>query len=323
VCKTLIQLRKPFLVKGNVGIGKTSISQQAAEEVGCEVMLETPHLKEPTDYLGFPFVQDGIADFIPLGKIKKILDATERLHVVFDELDKSSRGVMNAVAQLILSREVNGNAIPDCVSFSATGNLMANQAGSNPFPSHLVDRFVVIVELETNIDDWTEYALERNHLVEFVAFNRFKPEYLTQGQNISEAKNIVKSPTPRTIEEFGKLLLAGIRDFEILEGCTGKAYAAEYLAFERVYKNLPNIDSILLNPTKAKVPKELDVLYALTAALANKSSPANFDSVITYLDRLALPYQISTIVSAVKRNESLTNTRGFIEWASRNSEVLI
>jgi hypothetical protein len=51
-------------------------------------------------------------------------------------------------------------------------------------------------------------------------------------------------------------LLSGTSEFEaqLLDGTVGPAAASELVAFLRLFRQLPSIDEILLNPTTASVP---------------------------------------------------------------------
>lgn len=322
--KQLIEHKMTFMVIGKVGIGKTSISAQAAEEVGCNVIVETPHLKEPTDYHGYPFaISKTQADFLPIGTLHTILTTKERTHVIFDELDKAPIETMNAVAQLILQREVNGRKVPEYVTFSATGNLRSDRAGSNYMPTHLVDRFNCIFRLEPDVNDWSVWALNQGYPLEFVAFNRFKSNYLLEGQNVDLAKDLIKSPTPRTIAAFGDLLKAGLDDFNVLAACAGADYASEYLAFLKLFQEIPDPDSIFLNPKGAPVPTDPSVLYALATTLAKNVTPNSMQAFITYLQRLNKPQEVMAVVLAIKNNPQLTQTKAYIHWAVDNKAVFI
>jgi len=319
----LLDTGYPFMVVGRVGIGKTSISKLAATQAGCQVIVETPHLKEPTDYHGYPFaVSNTKADFLPIGTLHTILNATHRLHVVFDELDKAATETMNAVAQLILQREVNGRPVPDCVTFSATGNLRIDRSGSNVMPTHLVDRFACIFELEQDIDQWSQWALQQGYPLEFIAFNRFRPEFLLDGQKTDLARDLIKTPTPRTLATFGELLKRNAPT-EVLSACAGLPYTLEYQGFLKLYQSLPDIDGIFLNPQGSPVPKDPASLYALSSALAKKVTPASMQAMVTYLERMPIPYQIATMINTIHTKPECTHTAAYTQWAIKNSEVIL
>ena len=57
---------------------------------------------------------------------------------------------------------------------------------------------------------------------------------------------------------YNKQLLRGAGEFEaqLLDGTVGQAASGELLAFLRLFRQLPSIDEILLNPETAPLPTE-------------------------------------------------------------------
>jgi hypothetical protein len=91
----------------------------------------------------------------------------------------------------------------------------------------------------------------------------------------------------------------------------------------RIYKNLPDPDVILMKPKEAKVPEDPATLFAVCGAIANKASEQNIGRVVEYANRLPVEFSVLLIRDCVNRDESLVQTRAFIEWSSKNSDVLI
>jgi len=133
------------------------------------------------------------------------------------------------------------------------------------------------------------------------------------------------NPTPRTWEFANEVdtTLPSALYYENIAGCVGEGAAAEYTGFKRIFENLPNIESILMNPSKAAVPTDPAVLYALTGALAHKVSKDNFDRVAEYVDRLTPDFQVMCIFDAQKLKPEIRNTKAFMQWAVKNANVLL
>src|SRR5262249_12280026 len=53
----------------------------------------------------------------------------------------------------------------------------------------------------------------------------------------------------------------------VVAGCVGEGPAAEFVGFARMYKELPDLDQVLAQPTTTPMPREPAVLYALVGAL--------------------------------------------------------
>lgn len=95
------------------------------------------------------------------------------------------------------------------------------------------------------------------------------------------------------------------------------------VGFRRIYEGLPNIDILLMNPAKEPVPTDPAVLYALTGALATRSSKDNFDRVWEYVCRMPADFQVMMVCDATKLNPEIKNTKGFIKFASANSNLMV
>lgn len=111
--------------------------------------------------------------------------------------------------------------------------------------------------------------------------------------------------------------------FDNCAGEVGEGAAAEYTGFRRIYLGLPNIESILLDPAGADLPADPATLYALTGALARKSTKDNFDRVSKYLSRMSPEFNVMATKDAIKLCPAIKSTRAFTEWASKNAEVLM
>ena len=114
------------------------------------------------------------------------------------------------------------------------------------------------LDLEPDLDDWCRWAVKAQVRPEIIAFLRFKPDLLHTADATSDAN---AWPTPRSWEMASHVLcgiarrqktqfLSGASEFEaqLLDGTVGPAAASELVAFIRLFRQLPSIDEILLNP---------------------------------------------------------------------------
>jgi hypothetical protein len=112
-------------------------------------------------------------------------------------------------------------------------------------------------------------------------------------------------------------------EFDVLAGTVGDGAAAEFIGFIKIFRSLPNPDSVLLQPDKAIVPTDPATLYAICGALARKSSDQNMGRLVTYANRLPAEFSVLLVRDSVRHCPDVCNTRAFIEWSSKHSDVLI
>lgn len=315
-----LEARLPVLIKGAPGIGKSDIVLQASDALGMKCMLFHPVVSDPTDYKGLPALVEGKAEFLPYGQLRRLVDVTEPTVAFLDDLGQAPAVVQAAVMQLLLAREVNGMKISDHVVFVAATNRREDKAGVTGILSPVKSRFAAIVELEVDKDSWIDWALQNGVPSGLVGFVHFRPAVLTAPKATND---IVNQPCPRTLAFCGKLMNAGLTGIEWLSGAIGDGFASELHGFLKVYKDLPDLDLIIEKPKEAKVPTEPSALYAVVSALVERMTVENANNIFTYSGRLPKDFSVLLVRDAVRAHSEVQKTKGFIDWAVENKDVLM
>jgi hypothetical protein len=102
----------------------------------------------------------------------------------------------------------------------------------------------------------------------------------------------------------------------------GTGAATEFSAFLRMFRELPNIDAILLNPTQEPVPEIAAAQYAVASALARCASDTNFDRICLYLNRLPTEFRVLCVRDATLRTPAIRSTAGYTKWAIDNHSAI-
>ena len=315
-----MRAKLPVLVKGAPGIGKSDVIAQVAEKLKMDMVLFHPVVCDPTDFKGLPGIVNGKASFLPFGDLKSLINATKPTIAFLDDLGQAPAVVQAAAMQLILARQVNGHKISDEVVFIAATNRKEDRAGVTGLLSPVKSRFAAIVELDASLDDWIEWAFENDMPSELIGFTHFRPELF----NSAEATpDIVNGPCPRTIAFAGKLINAGITNTEALAGAVGEGYAIELAGFIKMYKALPSIAGILKNPKKAEVPTESNVIYATVSALVGKANDDTIGAIYKYGQRLSGDFLTLLMKDMIRKDADLQETDAFIDWATKNPDILM
>jgi hypothetical protein len=89
-----------------------------------------------------------------------------------------------------------------------------------------------------------------------------------------------------------------------------------------MFRELPNIDAILLNPTSEPVPDAAAAQYAVASALAHRATDTNFDRICLYLDRIPTEFRVLCVRDATLREPAIKCTASYTKWAVRNHHVL-
>lgn len=316
---TLIKAQIPVFIWGQPGVGKSQILAQVAKQQGKQVIDIRAVQMDPVDLKGLPHVNgDGRAHWA----IPDFLPRSGEGVLFLDELNSAPQLVQAACYQLILDRRLGEYELPEGWAIVAAGNNETDRGVTTRMPTPLANRFAHF-HATTDVDDWSRWAASHNIRAEIIAFIRFRPELL----HSFDAKSGEKSfPTPRSWERVSETLDADPPkeiEFQLYAALIGQAAAAELVGFLRIFRNLPSIDGILLNPGTANVPEDPATLYALSGALARRADDNNIDRIKQYAERMPDEFTVLTMADASKRNPDIQSTAAFIAFASQYSELVL
>lgn len=307
----------PFIL-GAPGGGKSACARDIVAELGVETVVEfTASLRDPVDVLGTPNNTGEYTRWVPPEEFYNL--RTGRAALILEELSDAPIPMQNALCGVIYDRRAGNLQLSPDLFIIATGNRTEDKSGANRITSKLANR-TRRFDFQENIDDWTEWALDNDMDPVLIQFLRFRPGLLSDFD-----ANRFANPTPRAWERVN-LIPASLDSglfFDNVSGEVGEGAAAEYTGFRRIYMSLPDVDSILLDPAGADVPQDPATLYALTGALARKSTKDNFDRVSKYLSRMSPEFNVMATKDAIKLQPTIKHSRAFVEWASKNAEVLM
>lgn len=282
-----VEAETPVMVAGPPGCGKTETIRGAAHLAGYTVKVFHPVVSDPTDFKGFPWInkESGKASFVPFGEFGELLDATEPTLALFDDLGHAPKAVQGTLMQPFFARTLNGHKISDKVRFAAATNRRGDKAGVEGIIDPLISRCLVY-ELAPDLDSFLAYWVKAGHRPEVLAFLRVFPQHLYTPKKSADIENY---PCYRTWEFASKILgreLPQGLELVALTGAVGQGVAGEFHAYLKLYREIPDPDEILKDPTKGKVPTKADILYALCAALAYRTTVKTFPAVAQYTERM-------------------------------------
>ena len=321
-----IEARLPVLVTGAPGAGKSDIVAQAAAAAAADLLISHPVVSDPTDAKGLPWKLEGedTATFLPFGDLAQALAAVEPLVWFIDDLGQAAASVQAAYMQLILARRVNGHRLPDCVTFVAATNRRTDRAGVSGILEPVKSRFVTIVELVPDLDQWCSWALDQDYpngiAAEIVAFVRFRPELFNRFEPSADLSNC---PLPRTWTHVSRLMDLDLEPDVLASaicGAVGEGAGAEFVAFLRLWADLPNIDLILSDPAAAVIPSQPGTLYAVCTALGRRVDVDNFANVAAYAMRLMEAgngeFAVLLVRDCEQKTPAICNTEAYVRLAT-------
>ena len=315
----------PFL-QGPPGVGKSAGATSFADEIDAECIDARMCYLGPQDVQGFPYLDTdkqgnkrmrfSTPSFWPTGERKSVIN--------FEEINLASKSVFNTMMQVTLERRIGEHKLPDDSFIMMTGNRPEDRCGVEKMSAALVDR-LLFIKVRPDVDEWVRWAQKNGADPLVTAFVRWRPDLLLTF-NGATWDGISSFASPRSWDKASDVVKYADDPHTrhvMLDGTLGSGVAAEFLGFLQVYEKLPDLDGILLNPTKADVPEDPSTIYATCAGLAKRVKPKLMGAMLTYLDRLPQEFGIFGIKTATLHNKELMRTPAFTDWATdpKNKEI--
>ncbi len=263
----------PVMMWGPPGVGKSQIVMQVAAKHDVPVIDIRLSQMEPSDLRGIPF---RVGEHVEWAVPAMLPDAQRHgaQGILFlDEITSAPPSVSAAAYQLILDRKLGAYEVPLGWAIFAAGNRQGDRGVTYSMPAPLANRFSHF-EISVNLDDWVAWAYQHGIDERVIGFLRFRPELLF---DFDPSHNPVAFPSPRSWEFAHRALQKFGHNREMLIGtlqaCVGPAAGIELSAFVENLDKLPDIDAIV-NGESVKVPKEIDLQYAVASALVGRAIKA-------------------------------------------------
>src|SRR6201987_1690299 len=309
----LITERVPLHIWGACGVGKSQIIAQVASDLGWQFLDIRAVQLEPVDLRGLPRITANHAEWVP----PKFLPTSGQGILFLDELTAAPQMTQAGCYQLVLDRKLGEYQLLEGWVVIAAGNPASERGVHFSMPRPLRNRFVHL-DLEPDFEDWTKWAVKASIRPEIIAFLRFKPALLHDADATSDVN---AWPTPRSWEMTSSVLtgfasrqnggfLTGTSEIEaqLLEGTIGQAATIELVAFLRLFRQLPSIPEILLNPESAPVPDEPSARIAIATALGRVLTDHSIAKGMRYLERMPTELRVLAMRDAAARDRAITHT---------------
>ncbi|MGC4047029.1 MAG: MoxR family ATPase [Armatimonas sp.] len=252
---------------GPPGVGKSSLVAQVASAAGIGNIDVRLSQLAPTDLRGLPVPDGHVSRWLP----PEFLPTDGEGILFLDELNMAPPVMQGIAQQLILDRKVGSYTVPSGWFVWAAGNRKEDRASVFDMPAPLANRFLHLT-VEPDLDSFKAYALNKGISDRLIAFLAFRPTLLHKLDPHQPSW-----PSPRSWEMASQLLSADLN----ISAAVGEGAAAEFWAFEKVYANLPSLETILEGKgATIKFPSEPSARYATVIGLTSRAPLGNDDVVV-------------------------------------------
>lgn len=323
---------------GAPGVGKSQGVRQIAKEIEKETKKKVNVtdvrllLFNPIDLRGIPTANKDKTLALWLRPQIFNMDPSENvINILFlDEISAAPQSVQAAAYQITLDRTVGEHKLPDNCIVIAAGNRVTDKSVAYKMPKALANRLLHL-DIVTNFDSWKKWALEKGINEKVVGFISFKRNKL---MSFDATDDDLAFATPRSWELVSNLLNNVDEDednlIELVGGIVGMGTAMELKTWLRVYKDLPDIESIFKGKCNV-VPKGTDSLYALSSSMVayvreHKDDMKAIVNSIRYAELLPAEYSVLTLKDYLYIDNELKirllKTPEYAKWLNEKGALL-
>ncbi|ACT04106.1 AAA family ATPase [Paenibacillus sp. JDR-2] len=263
-----VSVIRPVFIWGAPGIGKSSLVEKFAKQVGLPCVSLLGSQLAPEDIIGVPQIRDGKSQFCPPAMIAR----DEPYCLFLDELNACSQEVQKAFYSLIHERRIGDYRLPAGSIVIGAGNRAQDSAIVKPMSSALINRMFHI-QLNVSFKDWIGWAYEASLHPTVIEYLETRPDHLWSAPPKSEET----FSTPRSwhmlsdaLHEFGDAItpeLVGI----LANGALTPAHAVQFKAFYKNRSSKYQLNQIIEGKVGFPAdPEDRDVLYFLAQAFRSQ-----------------------------------------------------
>lgn len=322
VLPKLLDDRQPVFIWGPSGAGKSSVVSQIAQATKRSLADVRVSQLDSIDLRGFPMpdTKKKQMEWLPADFLPRKGDAPGVLFL--DEMNGGMPAVASACYQLILDRRIGQYELPDNWSIVAAGNNQGDRGITYQMAAPLANRFLHI-DYEVDSTDWLMRAADDDIHPHIRAFIKLKTHALHAFDTTANPRCF---PTPRAwygVDRIYKRDYTAGEKFELIKGTVGEGAAGEFTGFVRDIKDMPDIDSIMMDPKRAQLPGSTPVTHAVVMTLSDKTKASNFDRVMDYVERLSREIQVAFVRAATARDKNILSTGRYAKWGLANQDILV
>ncbi len=270
--KTCIKAKRPAMIWGPPGVGKSDIVAGLCNEMGGKLYDMRLSTIEQQDLRGIPFYnkETGKMEWAPPIDLPDEETASQYpiVFLFMDELNSAAPATQAAAYQLILNRKVGTYKLPDNVVVFAAGNREGDRGVTYRMPTPLANRFVHL-ELRVDFDSWHDWALAAKIHPDVVGFLNFSKNSLYDFDPKSNSKAFA---TPRSWEFVSQLLndeeCDEVTTTDLVAGTVGEGLALKLFAHRKVSSKLPMPKDIFSGKVTELKTKEISAMYSLATSCA-------------------------------------------------------
>ncbi|MEI8259492.1 MAG: hypothetical protein WCJ30_27810, partial [Deltaproteobacteria bacterium] len=214
------------------------------------------------DVLGLPYVVDGRCEYAPPSVFPDAERDGDRGIFFLDELPNCVPAMQSAWGIVVLERSTKHYRFPPGWVIVCAGNRETDRAGASRLVSALENRLLHIA-VDPSSEEFLTFAVQHGLHASVPAFLQERADMLLRFDPKSSERAF---PSPRSWErasDIMKLPIAEGSRGEMLKGAIGPGATVEFLAFTKVFAELPRLADVLSGAADLSSIRRPDIMRAV------------------------------------------------------------
>jgi len=253
------KVRKPVLLRGRHGIGKSTVVYQYADHIGLPVVERRASQMTEGDLVGLPIIEGNSTSFNPPDWFKRACDNPVLLFL--DEVDRATVEVRQGIFELTDSRKLNGHCLHEgtLVFAAVNGGEHGSQYQVGEMDPAELDRWTVF-DIEPTVEDWLDWAKDSGLSSEVWDFINHNHSHLEHNDDYEPNKVYPSRRSWERLDEclqeadaLGKNSKENVLLFQLTSAFVGFEAAVAFKDFVANYDRQVSIEDLLIKGDFSKV----------------------------------------------------------------------
>ena len=331
-----------FLLQGEPGIGKSSILESLAEDLGYDyAYIDVPNMDLGDICMPVVDHTTRTTKYYPNARFK--LQEGKPVLIMLDEFSKGADPVKNMLHPLFEKANPRLGDVPlprypqPSIVF-LTGNLSTDGVGDS-LKAHTRNRIVPVHVRKPNAEEWVLWGSRHDIAPEVLAFVSRYPQTLESYLDAEQKDNpYIFNPrkpqtsfiSPRSLHTASNIVKARVHYdtdslIAALTGAIGEAGARDLQAFIAFADQLPSWESIIKSPEQAVIPENPGACAVVAFGAISKVTKETIDAFMKYISRFEPEWQATFCIQMSKnpiKQKIAFSSQAFARWVALNQDLL-
>ena len=328
-----------FLLQGEPGIGKSSLLEDIAGQLGYDhAYIDVPNMD--LGDIAMPVIDHDskTTRYYPNARFK--LHEKKPLVIMLDEFTKGADPVKNMLHPMLEKANPRLGDIPmdkDCIVF-LTGNLTTDGVGDS-LKAHSRNRLVPVTISKPDAEQWLEWAIPNGVEPEVCAWVHQYPHALASYTDPAQADNpYIYNPrktqtafvSPRSLATASNIVSTRQQNdsdsvIAALTGAVGEAAARDMQAYIEFADQLPTWEATIKDPKNTKIPTSPGACAIVVFGAISRITKESIRPFMEYLQRFDAEWQAVFAINIAKtpsKQSIAFGEKAFADWVAKNQDLL-